>query len=66
MQLIEMSEDEFLNHREEYNGICLACSDITYGEVEPDARRYQCATCGKKHVYGIEELLLMGRIEIED
>lgn len=66
MQLIEMSEDEFLNHRDEHDGICLACGDFNYGQVEPDARRYECATCGEKYVYGIEELLLGGYIQIED
>ena len=28
--------------------------------VEPDARRYECETCGAREVYGAEELLMMG------
>jgi len=39
-------------------GFCLACGDEAYG-VEPDARKYECASCGKDKVYGAEELLLM-------
>ena len=39
-------------------GICVACGEEAYG-VEPDARRYECESCGEKRVYGAEELLLM-------
>lgn len=46
-------------------GICLACGEIAYG-VEPDARGYQCEDCGKPQVYGLEEAVLMGRVEISE
>lgn len=39
-------------------GFCLACGDEAYN-VEPDARGYECESCGKMKVYGAEELLLM-------
>jgi len=39
-------------------GFCLACGEQAYN-VEPDARRYTCESCGKAQVYGAEELLLM-------
>ena len=39
-------------------GFCLACGDEACG-VEPDARKYECESCGKDKVYGAEELLLM-------
>ena len=39
-------------------GICLACGEDAEG-VEPDARAYKCECCGKRAVYGDEELLLM-------
>jgi predicted RNA-binding Zn-ribbon protein involved in translation (DUF1610 family) len=39
-------------------GFCIACGEEAYG-VEPDARKYKCETCGKKKVYGAEELLIM-------
>ena len=38
-------------------GFCLACGAEAYG-VEPDARGYECESCGAKKVYGAEELLL--------
>lgn len=38
-------------------GFCVACGEDADG-VEPDARRYECEHCGKRAVYGAEELLL--------
>ena len=43
----------------DYIGICLACGEEQEG-VEPDARRYECESCGANKVYGAEELLMMG------
>jgi hypothetical protein len=40
------------------SGFCLACGEQAWG-VEPDARGYECESCGEKKVYGAEELLLM-------
>jgi hypothetical protein len=39
-------------------GFCTACGEQAYG-CEPDARNYTCEACGKKKVFGAEELLLM-------
>jgi hypothetical protein len=44
--------------RDENQGICLACGEIQ-DCVEPDARKYECETCGEEKVYGAEEALLM-------
>lgn len=44
-------------------GACLACGEIADG-VEPDARCYECESCGAHKVYGLEELLMMGKIEL--
>jgi hypothetical protein len=38
-------------------GFCLACGAEAFG-VEPDARRYECESCGEPKVYGAEEILL--------
>ena len=40
-------------------GFCLACGEEADG-CEPDARLYECGWCGKRQVYGAEELLMMG------
>jgi hypothetical protein len=46
----------------EEGGACLACGEITGGPIEPDAREYECDSCGERAVYGSEELLLMGLV----
>jgi len=39
-------------------GFCLACGNEQEG-CEPDARNYECESCGDKQVFGAAELLLM-------
>jgi hypothetical protein len=39
-------------------GICLACGE-EQGGCEPDARNYECESCGEKQVFGAEELIVM-------
>lgn len=41
-------------------GFCLACGFEADG-CEPDARGYECESCGEKKVYGAEELLITER-----
>ncbi len=45
-------------------GWCLVCGEEVDG-VEPDARRYECESCGQRRVYGMEELLMMNLLIIE-
>ena len=40
-------------------GFCLACGEQQEG-CEPDARRYECESCGQRKVYGAAEVLMMG------
>ena len=44
-------------------GFCIACGSEHY-ECEPDARKYHCNNCNEDKVYGAEELLIMGILEI--
>lgn len=46
-------------------GICRACGAWHYS-VEPDATRYPCEDCGAREVYGLDELLQRGEIEITE
>jgi len=63
---MKMSEEEYRENSDDYNGYCTNCKDIgRYGSTEPDARNYECEDCGKKTCFGIEEALVMGLIEIE-
>lgn len=45
------------NHSLDNPGFCLACGADAEG-VEPDARHYECESCGEKAVFGAEELLM--------
>ena len=40
-------------------GWCVKCGAQADG-IEPDARKYECESCGERQVYGCEELMLMG------
>ena len=60
---IKMSQVEFEDARESYQGFCTECNEITIdGGVEPDATDYYCDSCGNDTVVGMEEALLMGEI----
>lgn len=63
--MIPCSIEEFEEHMDSCDGICLSCKEWTVGGVEPDARGYECILCGRNKVYGAEEALLMGRLSIE-
>lgn len=39
-------------------GFCVACGEDANG-VEPDARKYECESCGEFAVYGAEELAFL-------
>ena len=62
LRTIKVSEADIL---EGTQGACLACGEIHYG-IEPDARNYECEVCQQKQVFGLEELLMMGKIELND
>jgi hypothetical protein len=47
----------------DYIGFCLECGADCEG-IEPDARKYHCQECHANRVYGIEELMLMGKVRI--
>jgi hypothetical protein len=58
--------EEYEGHREEYNGICLACGNVQFGGCEPDMEDGACDACGSMRLCGFEQALLMGRIAIVD
>jgi hypothetical protein len=60
-----MTSEEYIGANEENMGFCTECGTEHY-ECEPDACGYTCDNCGKKTVYGLEELLLMGLVTITD
>jgi predicted RNA-binding Zn-ribbon protein involved in translation (DUF1610 family) len=58
-----LSENQYRNLCDEYGGYCISCG-VEVSGVEPDAREYTCEDCGAEQVYGIEELLVMGLVDI--
>jgi hypothetical protein len=60
---ILITMDELEAAREDYLGYCVFCGEER-GECEPDAREYECETCGQPGVYGAEELLIMGALTV--
>lgn len=65
MKNIQITEEEYLNAQDAYEGICLNCESHQFG-CEPDAREYECEVCGEHKVYGIPELLIMGVLDITE
>jgi hypothetical protein len=59
-----MTVAEFEEVCDAYQGFCTNCRRTTTHGVEPDAREYECESCGERTVYGAEEALFMGLIEI--
>ena len=46
-------------------GGCIACGEQQYG-CEPDARNYECESCGERQVFGLEELVVMEMLDLQD
>ena len=57
--MAKLTIDQIINavESDDYIGICISCGFEQEG-VEPDARKYECESCGKPKVYGAEELML--------
>lgn len=63
--MTKLSSAEYRLYREGYWGYCIACEDWTADcGIEPDARDYECPACSDASVYGAEEALMMGFVEI--
>lgn len=61
-----MSEEDYHENCNDYNGYCTECDDITrFGMTEPDAENYPCEQCGGNTCMGVEQALIVGKIEIE-
>ena len=45
-------------------GFCLYCHAEHYN-IEPDAKGYACKDCDRNGVYGAEEILMMGFVDME-
>ena len=60
-----ISTEDFRQHREDNDGYCATCEEWTGEFCEFDASGDECPDCGEFTVYGCEEALVMGLIDIE-
>lgn len=44
-------------------GACVLCGEYASG-CEPDLEKGPCESCGKNGVYGAQQLLIMGRVDL--
>ena len=61
-----MSEECLESLMEDMTGLCTGCGEEYEGRLEPDAHNVKCTACGENKACGIEELMIMGKIELED
>jgi hypothetical protein len=63
---MDLTAEEYSQHRGDYDGLCLACQEWSMGGVEPDAKNYVCYNCDATKVIGAEVALMSGEIDIID
>jgi len=63
---MEMTMEEYYDATSKHEGFCTECKELTRDMCEPDAANYECPVCGGFTVFGIEEAMLIGYIEITD
>lgn len=62
---IPMTEEQYHHNVRDFVGICRKCHAEAF-ECEGDACNRECESCGEEEVFGTEELLMMGEIEITE
>lgn len=63
---MKMTQEEYEDHSTDNDGFCTECDKITTSSIEPDAMNENCPECDRNHVYGVENALVYGYIEITD
>ena len=60
-----MEQDVFSDFSDQLLGYCVNCGEEHSDSLEPDARNVTCDYCNQDKVFGMEELLMMGKISFE-
>jgi hypothetical protein len=63
--MYKLTQEEFHERVDNYDGICLTCSEWNFGGIEPDAEEYKCEFCENNSVIGAELALILGHLNIE-
>lgn len=66
--IVKISEEDAVNMMSGlgHPGVCIGCGYLDeFAGCEPDACEYECPGCGENKLYGLEEALMMGNLEIE-
>jgi hypothetical protein len=66
MAVKSFSAEEFQDMCDESQGFCTTCQDFTRDTCEPDACNYDCPECMKLTVFGAEQAMMMGLLEVEE
>ena len=61
-----ISNEEYMNATNNDEGWCTSCCAFTADNVEPDAENYRCQSCDEYTVYGAEQALLRGFIDVAE
>lgn len=65
-KVISVSVEVYQEMADSYYGYCTNCGDFTRDCTEPDAEDYDCPVCEENTVFGTEQSLLLGLIDIEE
>ena len=61
---MEMSMKEYYIASRNHEGYCTECKKLTRDRCEPDAENYPCPDCENNSVFGVENAMLIGYIDI--
>jgi hypothetical protein len=63
--IVFITSEEYARLNEDSVGVCIGCGMEADG-CEPDTRERECEACSQNKVYGLEELMIMNLIQLED
>jgi hypothetical protein len=62
---IQLSPDEYDDHKRNFDGICRFCKAWAYGQAESEDTEKYCFECENRSVYGIKKALENGLITVQ-
>jgi hypothetical protein len=65
MEKIEIDMGTVKDLQNSYGGVCLNCGAFQWDGCEPDAENYFCEECENNAVWGIDQAILIGKVNIK-